>query len=310
MGVPAGWKDFTSSILTTEDVNDYLMSQSVMVFDSDFARTSELGTPSEGMIAYLRDTNLLQFFDGTNWQSIAIDRVLKSGDEMTGALSIAMTLPSLNLADRRTSVGQFQPLGSVMFSTNRDGANSTNAPSASISALLYAASSSSDVGLDITTGTRFARSSSLQISPNGQVTSPRNVTYNGDNTGGGYPTFNGESVRPPTTYMNVGGAFNASNGRFTLPANAGGHVLCSFNSLMLRPSAVAHAYVEFQVNGVRKSVRTHTIYDIGGNYQTLNNTAIVYCNGGDFVTCNLWTVSGAAAYADIYGLGLTFRYLG
>jgi hypothetical protein len=142
----------------------------------------------------------------------------------------------------------------------------------------------------------------------GAILSPNQWTYNGDNTGGAAVSFNGESVKPPNAHINVGSLFNVSTGRFTVPV--AGYILCSFNSLITRPTNVAHAYVEFQVNGVRKSVRTHTVYDIGGNYQSLNNTAIVYCPENGYVTCNLWTPSGATAYADMYGLGLTFRWLG
>jgi hypothetical protein len=151
-------------------------------------------------------------------------------------------------------------------------------------------------------GTLFAR-----FNGSGNLTTPNQPTYNGDNTGGGATVFNGEVVKPPNTHFNNGSWFNQSTGRFTV--SIAGYVLCSFNSLITRPINTSHAYVEFQVNGVRKSVRTHTAYDIGGNYMSLNNTAIVYCPANSYVTCNLWTPQ-ASAYADIYGLGLTFRFLG
>jgi hypothetical protein len=141
----------------------------------------------------------------------------------------------------------------------------------------------------------------------GQAVTPNQYTYNGDNTGGVAVAYNGETVKPPNTYFNVGGLFNASNGRFTVPI--AGYVLCSFNSLITRNLTTSHAYVEFQVDGVRKSARNHTMYDIGGNYTNLSNTAIVYCPANSYVTCNLWTPQ-ASAYGDMYGLGLTFRFLG
>lgn len=71
MGVPSGWKDFTSSVLTSEEVNNYLMSQAVMVFDSSAARTLELGTPAEGMVTYLRDTNSVEYYNGSVWGQIS-----------------------------------------------------------------------------------------------------------------------------------------------------------------------------------------------------------------------------------------------
>jgi hypothetical protein len=154
----------------------------------------------------------------------------------------------------------------------------------------------------------IADPANFSIDATGAILAPNQWTYTGDNTGGAAVSLDGGTVKPPTTYLNVGSLFNVSTGRFTVPI--AGYVLCTFNSLITRPSNTAHAYVEFQVNGVRRSVRTHTVYDIGGNYITLNNTAIVYCPANGFVTCNLWTVTGATAYADQYGLGLTFRWLG
>ncbi len=148
----------------------------------------------------------------------------------------------------------------------------------------------------------------FSIDGTGAIVAPNQWTYTGDNTGGPATTFDGTTVKPPNTYLNVGSLFNVSTGRFTVPI--AGYVFCTFNSLIQRPSNTAHAYVEFQVNGVKKSVRTHTVYDIGGNYISLNNTAVVYCPANGYVTCNLWTPSGGSAYADQYGLGLTFRWLG
>ena len=143
----------------------------------------------------------------------------------------------------------------------------------------------------------------------GQLFLPNVYTYNGDNTGGTATAFEPQTVvKPPNTYINNGSVFNTGNGRFTVPI--AGYVLCSFNSLITRPNPTSHAYVHFEVDGVRKSARNHTIYDIGGNYQSLNNTAIVYCPANSYVTCILGTQVGATAYAGEWGLGLTFRYLG
>jgi len=55
--------------LTASQVNTYLMKQSVMVFASSSARNSAITSPSEGMIAYLSDTNTLTLYDGAAWVS-------------------------------------------------------------------------------------------------------------------------------------------------------------------------------------------------------------------------------------------------
>jgi hypothetical protein len=151
----------------------------------------------------------------------------------------------------------------------------------------------------------FTISSTLAVA--GQINSPNQYCYNGDNTGGVAISYSGTPVIPPNTYFNVGSAFNTGNGRFTVPI--AGYVLCSFNSLITRNLNASHAYVHFAVNGVRKSVVTHTVYDLGGNYQSLNNTAIVYCPANSYVTA-VFTTPQASAYGGEYGLGLTYRFLG
>ena len=67
----SGWKNFTSAALASDDVNGYLMSQAVMVFDSSTTRSAILVAPTEGMVSYLKDTNSVQYFNGASWASIA-----------------------------------------------------------------------------------------------------------------------------------------------------------------------------------------------------------------------------------------------
>lgn len=50
------------------------MDQAVQVYDNDAARGSALvGFVSEGMVSYLKDTEKVEYFDGTNWESIIPD---------------------------------------------------------------------------------------------------------------------------------------------------------------------------------------------------------------------------------------------
>ena len=66
-----GYKVFTAGeVLTAANVNGYLM-QGVLVFDDSSARTSAIGTPTEGMVAYLKDTNSTEYYDGSAWQAIS-----------------------------------------------------------------------------------------------------------------------------------------------------------------------------------------------------------------------------------------------
>lgn len=65
--------DFTAGqILTATQVDDYLMRQSVMVFDDSTARSSAIGTVvTEGMVTYLKDSNSIEVSpDGTAFVSV------------------------------------------------------------------------------------------------------------------------------------------------------------------------------------------------------------------------------------------------
>lgn len=61
-------KVFTADeILTAEDVNSFLMDQTVMSFAGTAARGSAIPIPVEGMVTYLEDSNSLQLWDGSRW---------------------------------------------------------------------------------------------------------------------------------------------------------------------------------------------------------------------------------------------------
>lgn len=64
----AGFKNFAAGeVLTAVDVNTYLMEQSFMVFASAAARSSAIGTPTEGMFSFLKDTDAVEYYTGSNW---------------------------------------------------------------------------------------------------------------------------------------------------------------------------------------------------------------------------------------------------
>ena len=63
-------------VLAAADVNGYLMDQTVMVFDDATARSSAIGTPAEGMMAYTKDNDSVQVYNGTAWA--AVDTTISS----------------------------------------------------------------------------------------------------------------------------------------------------------------------------------------------------------------------------------------
>jgi hypothetical protein len=66
-----GKKTFVAGeILIAQDVNEYLMDQSVMNFASSAARSSAIPTPTEGMVTYLSDIKNLELYDGSSFVSV------------------------------------------------------------------------------------------------------------------------------------------------------------------------------------------------------------------------------------------------
>lgn len=68
----AGYKLFsTGDVLSASDVNTYLQQQTVMVFASAAARTTALSSVlAEGMVTYLKDTDVVEIYTGAAWVSL------------------------------------------------------------------------------------------------------------------------------------------------------------------------------------------------------------------------------------------------
>jgi hypothetical protein len=62
--------------LDAEDVNTYLMDQAVMSFAGTAARGSALPSPSDGMVSWLQDSDSLTIFNGSAWESAAVQPTL------------------------------------------------------------------------------------------------------------------------------------------------------------------------------------------------------------------------------------------
>ena len=82
----------TNDILLASDVQDFLMDQSVMVFADATERDSEILTPTEGMVIYLEDTNLLYKYDGSSWLDIVALALDDLTDVSTGGVSEGQVL--------------------------------------------------------------------------------------------------------------------------------------------------------------------------------------------------------------------------
>ena len=69
----AGWKAWAiAEVVEASDFQSYIQDQVVQVYADSGARGSALGTAvSEGMLAYLNDTDSLEYYDGSSWQSVS-----------------------------------------------------------------------------------------------------------------------------------------------------------------------------------------------------------------------------------------------
>ena len=66
----AGYRTFASGeVLTSTNVQTYLMDQMVMVFAGTAARASAIPSPSKGMVAYSTATGM-QVFNGSTWVNV------------------------------------------------------------------------------------------------------------------------------------------------------------------------------------------------------------------------------------------------
>jgi hypothetical protein len=72
----AGYKLYsTGDVLTASDVNTYIQQQTVMVFADASARTTALtGVVAEGMLTYLKDTDVVQYYSGSGWVTVNTDQ--------------------------------------------------------------------------------------------------------------------------------------------------------------------------------------------------------------------------------------------
>jgi hypothetical protein len=78
-----GRKTFSpGDVLTSSDVQGYLMDQSVMVFAGTAARTSAIPSPSAGMVAYSTATGL-QLYNGTAWVAASTGYGVATGGSAT-----------------------------------------------------------------------------------------------------------------------------------------------------------------------------------------------------------------------------------
>jgi hypothetical protein len=90
-----GRKTFSpGDVLTSSDVQGYLMDQSVMVFAGTAARASAIPSPSAGMVAYSTATQL-QVYNGSAWVDLSTGYGSATGGASSTAISVGGTAYTL-----------------------------------------------------------------------------------------------------------------------------------------------------------------------------------------------------------------------
>jgi hypothetical protein len=78
-------------VLTATNVQNYLMDQAVQVYAGTAARGSAIGTATtEGMVSYLADSNVVQAYTGSSWDSLAY----ASSVPATSSIGLVTVVPS------------------------------------------------------------------------------------------------------------------------------------------------------------------------------------------------------------------------
>jgi hypothetical protein len=87
MAAGLGFKTFTTGeVLTAADTNGYLM-QGVLVFASSAARASAITSPQEGQYSFLKDTDSLEFYNGTAWTGAPVGDITAVNTAVTSGLT-------------------------------------------------------------------------------------------------------------------------------------------------------------------------------------------------------------------------------
>lgn len=96
-------------ILTAAQVQGYLQDQSIMLFAGTSARGTGIASPSEGMFAFLTDTDSLTYYNGSSWvtfpASLSNTSISSPSISNGSAVNLVLDAPEENFASTATAAG-------------------------------------------------------------------------------------------------------------------------------------------------------------------------------------------------------------
>lgn len=280
------YKQFTPDVLSSADVNTYLMKQSVVTFADATTRTNTLGTPiPEGMVTYLKDVDELEVYNGTAWLRVGVT----SDDD---SLSIA---------------------GNVNANTGKFVANRSSATSGNNAGGLDMQIDGTAYGQIFMNDSNTMRFTANTHSFDGSIKNVQQpfVLYSGIPYGSAYPVGS-QILKWPTSVYSYGvGAYgySASTGLFYAPVT--GFYLCHAN-LGTYSSGLQYAYWRVYIRNSSGTELASNLSNISyiatGTHDFLTLTYVHYMVAGDYCYFTGDTATSSLSY---YGTQFCmFRLLG
>jgi hypothetical protein len=127
----AGFKVFVDGdVLTATQVNTYLQQQAVMAFATATARDTAITSPSEGMVAYLLDSNNLTYYNGSAWAGLdladgTLTRMIADQTQENWNIVASAATGTINFDARTASIWYYTSNATANFTLNIRGNSTT-----------------------------------------------------------------------------------------------------------------------------------------------------------------------------------------